>query len=100
MVESEPTPFSSTRLILMIILLFFFEKKLLLLLSLLCLVIFLCAHNSSQLARKYLAIPASQASCERLFSVAKNDVTEKRTLMKPDLIEALIFIGHHDDILV
>ena len=52
----------------------------------------------AQLARKYLAIPASQASCERLFSIARQDITERRTSMLPDLVEALIFIAKRKDI--
>jgi len=47
----------------------------------------------SILAKNYLAIPASQASCERLFSIAKHDMTPQRTHMKPDLMEALVITG-------
>jgi hypothetical protein len=53
----------------------------------------------AQLASQYLAIPASQASCERLFSIARQDITEKRTSMLPDLVEALIFITKRKEIL-
>ena len=52
----------------------------------------------AQLARNYLAIPASQASCERLFSIARQDITDTRTSMLPDLVEALIFIAKKHDI--
>ncbi len=52
----------------------------------------------ARLARKYLAIPASQASCERLFSIARQDITERRTSMLPDLVEALIFIARRKEI--
>jgi hypothetical protein len=52
----------------------------------------------AKLAKQYLSIPASQASCERLFSVARNDITDKRTSMKPDLVEALIFIARRKDL--
>lgn len=47
----------------------------------------------SKLARAYLGIPASQASCERLFSVAKDDITDKRCSLQPDIVEAFIFIS-------
>jgi len=47
----------------------------------------------SKLARAYLGIPASQASCERLFSVGKDIITDKRCSLKPDLVESLIFIS-------
>jgi hypothetical protein len=60
--------------------------------------VFTYFHFLGALARKYLAIPASQASCERLFSIARQDITEKRTSMLPDLVEALIFIARRKDI--
>jgi hypothetical protein len=56
-------------------------------------------HLSGELARKYLSIPASQASCERLFSISKNDITETRTSMLPDLAEALLMLRKKKDIL-
>jgi len=52
-----------------------------------------------KLARKYLGIPASQASCERIFSISKNDITETRTSMKPDLAEALLMLRKKKEIL-
>jgi hypothetical protein len=52
-----------------------------------------------ELAKRYLAIPASQASCERLFSISKNDITETRTSMSHDLVESLLFIRKKKDIL-
>lgn len=56
-------------------------------------------HLSGELARKYLSIPASQASCERLFSISKQDITETRTSMQPDLAEALLMLRKKKDIL-
>ena len=53
----------------------------------------------AHLAREYLAIPASQASCERLFSIAKHVVTEFRTRLLPDLVEALIFLSKGKDMM-
>jgi hypothetical protein len=50
------------------------------------------------LARKYLAIPASQASCERIFSITKNDITETRTCIKPELAQALLMLRKKKDI--
>jgi hypothetical protein len=52
----------------------------------------------ARLAKIYLGIPASQASCERLFSISKNDVTECRTSMLPELVEALLFVRKRRDI--
>jgi len=37
----------------------------------------------AELAKLHLAIPASQASCERLFSIMKNDITDHRTRLDP-----------------
>jgi len=61
-------------------------------------------HNAqlpvlAQLAKRYLAIPASQASCERLFSISGNDVTENRTSMTPELVESLLFVRKKKEIL-
>jgi hypothetical protein len=51
---------------------------------------------AAQLSKKYLSIPASQASCERLFSVAVQDVTNQRTSMAADLVEAVLFVGKRE----
>jgi len=64
------------------------------------LILYLFIYLLAKLARRYLAIPASQASCERLFSVVRNDVTDKRTSLKADLIEALMFVGQEDIIVL
>jgi len=53
----------------------------------------------SVLAKRYLGIPASQASCERIFSISKNDITETRTSMLPDLAESLLFLRKTRDII-
>jgi hypothetical protein len=58
-----------------------------------------CNLFLAHLAREYLAIPASQASCERLFSIAKHVVTEFRTRLLPDLVEALIFLSKGKDMM-
>ncbi|CAM9383642.1 unnamed protein product [Sphacelaria rigidula] len=44
------------------------------------------------MARKYLAIPASSASSERLFSVAGNTITVKRASLSDDNAENIIFL--------
>jgi hypothetical protein len=33
-----------------------------------------------------------EASCERQFSLAKDDMGDKRTSMLPDLLETLLFL--------
>ena len=47
----------------------------------------------AKLAKLHLGIPASQASCERLFSIVKNDITESRTSLLPNFVQALLFLG-------
>ena len=45
----------------------------------------------SQLAKKYLAIPATSAASERLFSDAGNIITVRRVNLLPSTFEHLIF---------
>jgi len=49
----------------------------------------------SILARRYLAIPASSASSERLFSKLKDIGTLKRNRMKPETLCKLLFVNQH-----
>lgn len=44
--------------------------------------------NLSRMARDYLAIPATSVSSERLFSLGKNLITDKRNLLSADTIQA------------
>jgi len=44
----------------------------------------------SELAKKYLAVPASQANTERSFSTAKKIVTDSRSSLKPHHVEKLV----------
>ena len=46
----------------------------------------------SRMARDYLAIPATSASSERLFSSGSNLVTDKRNCLKDDTIQAHEFL--------
>ena len=46
----------------------------------------------SQLARRYLAMPATSASVERLFSVAGQIVTAKRASLHPSTVTLLVFL--------
>ena len=46
----------------------------------------------AQLARKYLSIQATSGASERVFSDAELIMSAKRTRIKEDLFEALIFL--------
>jgi len=46
----------------------------------------------AQLARKYLAVPASNAEIERVFSHAKLQLPDRRNRMAVDLLESLLII--------
>jgi hAT family C-terminal dimerisation region len=52
----------------------------------------------AQLARKYLSIQASSGASERVFSDAGLIMSAKRTRMKEDLFEALIFLKRNCDL--
>ena len=46
------------------------------------------------LARRVLAIPATQAESERLFSCAGNIVTKTRNRLAPSTVEQLVLLRH------
>jgi hypothetical protein len=46
----------------------------------------------ARLARRYLAMPATSASVERLFSVAGQVVTAKRARLDPTTVTLLVFL--------
>lgn len=47
------------------------------------------------LAKKYMAIPASSAPSERVFSLAKNILTRRRYRLDPQRLERLVFLNHN-----
>ena len=49
--------------------------------------------NIAKLARKYLAIPASSAPSERVFSQMKIIVERKRWRMDPERLESVLFFA-------
>ena len=55
-------------------------------------------HNSdfmilSKLAKKYLCVMASSAPSERVFSTCGLTITNKRTLLKPERVNQLVFLS-------
>jgi hypothetical protein len=51
----------------------------------------------AKLAMKYLAIPASTAPSERVFSTAKNILIKKRWRLDPGRLQRSIFLRHNHD---
>ena len=49
----------------------------------------------AKIAKYFLAIPASSASSERVFSTAGNIVTNKRTCLKPNHVNMLVFLSQN-----
>lgn len=47
----------------------------------------------SNVSKKYLAIPATSASSERLFSRSRKIVTPLRASLKPDKVDMLVFLS-------
>ena len=48
----------------------------------------------SRLSKQYLCISATSSASERLFSTAGNVVTKKRSLLKPEKVDMLVFLAN------
>ncbi|KAI2666742.1 E3 SUMO-protein ligase ZBED1 [Labeo rohita] len=49
----------------------------------------------SNLAKKYLCIPATSSPSERAFSTSGNIVTCHRSVLKPETVDQLVFLAHN-----
>ena len=49
----------------------------------------------SSLAKRYLCIPATSASSERVFSTSGNIVTQKRSTLSSENLESLVFLNYN-----
>ena len=47
----------------------------------------------AKLAKKYLAVPATEVASERIFSTAGNTVTKKRASLDPDTVDQIVFLN-------
>jgi hAT family C-terminal dimerisation region len=57
-------------------------------------------RSLATLARKYLAIPATSAPSERVFSLAGNICNRRRACLSPAHLDALVFLNANSDLLV
>ena len=44
------------------------------------------------MARRYLAIPATSASIERIFSISSNIITKSRNRLEPDTVKQIVLL--------
>jgi hypothetical protein len=51
--------------------------------------------NVAKVARQILCIPATSTPSERVFSTAGNIVNVKRSMLKPEHLDELVFLAHN-----
>ena len=44
------------------------------------------------MARRYLAIPATSASIERIFSISSNIITKSQNRLEPDTVRQIVLL--------
>jgi len=44
------------------------------------------------MARRYLAIPATSAPIERIFSISSNIITKSRNRLEPDTVKRIVLL--------
>jgi len=49
----------------------------------------------ASLAKKYLCIPATSSPSERAFSTSGNIITCRRSALKPEMVDQLVFLAHN-----
>lgn len=49
----------------------------------------------TELANKFLSIPATSAAAERVFSTAGSIITSKRNALLPENVDILVFINQN-----
>ncbi|MBN3270805.1 ZBED1 protein, partial [Polyodon spathula] len=49
----------------------------------------------AQLAKKYLCVPGTSVSSERVFSTARNIVNKKRAALDPEQVDRLVFLANN-----
>ncbi|XP_044316374.1 uncharacterized protein LOC123037825 [Drosophila rhopaloa] len=60
-----------------------------------------CAEDTiglQTLAKRYLTIPATSTESERMFSKAAEVISTKRTLLKPENVNRLLFLNKNVDL--
>ena len=58
----------------------------------------LCLHDLAKVMISILAIPHSNASCERIFSTVRKNRTDFRSSMSVETLESLLIMKQRDEV--